>query len=127
MVAYSSIKLQAANQHRRTDLERHPSGLQTESGHETTPPLERFKARIDRCCSINSSARDRLLQSFDPTCPECQLSFKNPTMNNLVLRLHAYRYAAPDWCYTAPLPTWATASPGEDLSATVAAAMDALA
>lgn len=101
--------------------------MENDEAELETSSLARFKARLDKCSSLESSVRDRLLESFDPTCPECQLLFKDPTMNNLVLRLHAYRYVGSNWCYTAPLPTWATTSFDEDLSVVVANAMDSLA
>ncbi|TNN13988.1 RNA pseudouridylate synthase domain-containing protein [Schistosoma japonicum] len=61
---------------------------------------EKLENSLDPCISA------RLQSSIDPLCPDCKLTFKNPEMNNLVLRLHAYRYSGPDWLYSAPLPSW---------------------
>ncbi|CAH8502857.1 unnamed protein product [Schistosoma rodhaini] len=56
--------------------------------------------------SLDPNVLERLQLCKDPLCPDCKLTFKDPEMNNLILRLHAYRYSGSDWCYSAPLPSW---------------------
>nr|CAH8837613.1 unnamed protein product [Trichobilharzia regenti] len=57
--------------------------------------------------SLDPGVLTRLQSSVDPLCEDCKLTFKDPTMEHLILRLHAYRYSGSDWCYSAPLPKWA--------------------
>ncbi|CAH8474115.1 unnamed protein product [Schistosoma turkestanicum] len=56
--------------------------------------------------SLDPSITERLQLCKDPLCPDCKLTFKNPEMKHLILRLHAYRYSGSDWHFSAPLPNW---------------------
>ncbi|VDP77848.1 unnamed protein product [Echinostoma caproni] len=88
---------------------------------------ERFVTRVRARSSLSQADQDRLITSFDPTCPDCQLCYRDPEMSQLVLQLHAYRYAGSDWAYTAPLPDWATSViPSTDLCERVEACISCL-
>jgi 23S rRNA-/tRNA-specific pseudouridylate synthase len=43
----------------------------------------------------------------DPDCTECGLVHPDPTPDQLIMYLHALRYAGPDWEYCADMPPWA--------------------
>ncbi|GAA41186.2 RNA pseudouridylate synthase domain-containing protein 2 [Clonorchis sinensis] len=64
--------------------------------HGTESSISGFDRLRDHLNSTRSAldkeVRDRLLQSFDSTCPECIRFYKDPDMKCLVLQLHAYRY-----------------------------------
>ncbi|CAH8535877.1 unnamed protein product [Schistosoma rodhaini] len=65
-----------------------------------------FRTNEKLISSLDPNVLERLQLCKDPLCPDCKLTFKDPEMNNLILRLHAYRYSGSDWCYSAPLPSW---------------------
>ncbi|KAF6771523.1 hypothetical protein AHF37_10540 [Paragonimus kellicotti] len=96
---------------------------------EPSHSFDRFKERISASSSLDSDTRDRLVRSFDQHCPDCRLCYRDPDIQHLVLRLHAYRYCGLDWSYVAPLPDWATGgmvSPSQDLNALVEAGISTL-
>ncbi len=67
----------------------------------------------------DEKARALLEAAYDATCPDCNRRFAEPKMSNLVLKLHAYRYAGADWGYTAPLPGWVKDCEKEDIEALI--------
>ncbi|KAH9584501.1 RNA pseudouridylate synthase domain containing protein 2 [Schistosoma haematobium] len=76
--------------------------------------------------SLDPNVLERLQLCKDPLCPDCKLTFKDPEMNNLILRLHAYRYSGSDWCYSAPLPSWVINENVPDLHGAIEEAMKQL-
>ena len=59
---------------------------------------------------MDETTKNLLEAAYDADCPDCNRRFAEPKISNLVLRLHAYRYAGSDWSYSAPLPDWALES-----------------
>jgi len=45
--------------------------------------------------------------TVDPHCFECKAKFPDPKPEELVMFLHAWSYAGPDWKFTTDLPAWA--------------------
>ncbi|KAF5400970.1 RNA pseudouridylate synthase domain-containing protein 2 [Paragonimus heterotremus] len=96
---------------------------------EPSHSFDRFKERISASSSLDSDTRDRLVRSFDHHCPDCRLCYRDPDIQHLILRLHAYRYCGLDWSYVAPLPDWATGGmmlPSQDLNALVEAGISTM-
>lgn len=59
--------------------------------------------------------------TFDPTnvttdehCSECKTVYRDPKPQDLIMFLHAQKYAGPGWSYETPLPDWANAEWIED-------------
>lgn len=71
--------------------------------------------------TLNEATRSLLETAYDADCPDCNRRFAEPEISNLVLRLHAYRYAGSDWSYSAPLPDWTLESlQSEELESLIA-------
>ena len=44
---------------------------------------------------------------IDPDCKECSMHFSDPTPQQLVMYLHAYKYSGDNWSFETKLPEWA--------------------
>ena len=44
---------------------------------------------------------------IDPACKECSMHFSDPTPQQLVMYLHAYKYSGDNWSFETKLPEWA--------------------
>ena len=44
---------------------------------------------------------------IDPGCKECSMNFSDPTPEELVMYLHAYKYSGDNWSFETKLPKWA--------------------
>ncbi|KAM7533107.1 hypothetical protein Aperf_G00000126258 [Anoplocephala perfoliata] len=91
---------------------------------EVSPPAAKIRRisglRYYDETTVDEATKILLEAAYDANCPDCNRRFAEPQMSNLVLRLHAYRYAGADWSYSAPLPDWAVESiKSEDLEASI--------
>lgn len=48
--------------------------------------------------------------TFDEHCFECKTVYRDPKPQDLIMYLHALKYAGPGWSYETPLPEWANAN-----------------
>lgn len=72
------------------------------------------KEKLDMSDSDIETFDSRTTKGFDPSqvtvdenCRECKLKYIDPTPENLVMYLHAFRYKGPGWEFSTPLPKWA--------------------
>ena len=61
----------------------------------------------DMILETNQPSLDKSKLSFDSNCKECALNFNDPTEEQLVMYLHAYKYSGANWSYETKLPDWA--------------------
>ena len=50
---------------------------------------------------------DKCKLIIDPCCKECSMNFSDPTPQQLVMYLHAYKYSGENWSFETKLPEWA--------------------
>ncbi|XP_046573302.1 LOW QUALITY PROTEIN: RNA pseudouridine synthase 7-like [Haliotis rubra] len=74
-----------------------------EQGEE--PPVKRPRTDESPCPYIPPFDRKKWIP--DPSCSSCRLKYVDPRKEELVMYLHALKYAGPDWEYSTPLPDWA--------------------
>ncbi|XP_067651015.1 pseudouridylate synthase RPUSD2-like [Haliotis asinina] len=69
------------------------------------PPVKRSRTDEAPCPDIPPFDRKKWIP--DPNCSSCRLKYVDPREEELVMYLHALKYAGPGWEYSTPLPDWA--------------------
>jgi RluA family pseudouridine synthase len=83
--------------------------LKKSSSEGKTPvsSLNTDAIHVESTLSDNNQTFDEKKLIIDLNCKECSTSFSDPTKEDLVMYLHAYKYSGDSWSFETKLPEWA--------------------